>query len=269
MSSDEEFQEWLRATFREEADEILTGISNGLIDLEKAGTKPDSEIVEQVYRKTHSLKGAARAVHFKEIESICLNLENIFSLMKSGDLKVDDPVFDLIHTAINLTFSLLSGKKDSQSGYGEVIRDLRNLYESCDSDGKGKAKSRNDTISSDIIDSTTPLSHTTAQIKIQNKKNEESQIPDTGNHHLVSSERTQIPEESHDKGNEIKTDLGVDLVSRQTNTKGTVRIAAHKLDRLITSSDDLLTTRLFIDHRLNELDDLLGRFSLWRWNHSR
>ncbi|PKL57082.1 MAG: hybrid sensor histidine kinase/response regulator, partial [Methanomicrobiales archaeon HGW-Methanomicrobiales-5] len=50
--------------------------------------------------------------------------------------------------------------------------------------------------------------------------------------------------------------------------KATVRIAAHKLDRLIAGSDDLLTTRLFITHRMRELEDMMTRFTQWRWNHA-
>ena len=49
---------------------------------------------------------------------------------------------------------------------------------------------------------------------------------------------------------------------------GTVRIAAKKLDRLIIGSDNLLSTRLFLTHRMQELEEMISRFSLWRWNHS-
>ncbi|NMB78066.1 MAG: response regulator, partial [Methanomicrobiales archaeon] len=48
----------------------------------------------------------------------------------------------------------------------------------------------------------------------------------------------------------------------------TVRVAADKLDRLITGSDDLLTTRLFITHRVRELEEMITRFGIWRWNNT-
>jgi two-component system chemotaxis sensor kinase CheA len=47
-----------------------------------------------------------------------------------------------------------------------------------------------------------------------------------------------------------------------------VRVAADKLDRLITGSDDLLTTRLFIAHRMRELEEMITRFGIWRWNYT-
>jgi len=45
----------------------------------------------------------------------------------------------------------------------------------------------------------------------------------------------------------------------QAREDGTVRIAASKLDRLITGSENLLTTRLFITHRLQELESIPER----------
>lgn len=86
-NSDDEFYAILLATFREDAEELLTGITDGLIKMEKAvdQSEPEPVLIEEVFRKTHSLKGAARAVNLREIESVCLNLENIFSLMKRGE----------------------------------------------------------------------------------------------------------------------------------------------------------------------------------------
>ena len=59
--SDEDFRQKLLVTFREEADEYLGVITQGLIDLEKAGPGAAPDLVEQVYRKVHSLKGAAQS----------------------------------------------------------------------------------------------------------------------------------------------------------------------------------------------------------------
>ncbi|PKL59645.1 MAG: hybrid sensor histidine kinase/response regulator, partial [Methanomicrobiales archaeon HGW-Methanomicrobiales-4] len=128
-SSDEEFHQWLLATFREEADEILTGISINLIELEKVGSDSGAELVEQVFRKTHSLKGAARAVNLRDIESICQNTENIFSLMKRGDLCTDADLFDLLHKSIASIYSILSGDHTPGNGSAEIIHALRALSE--------------------------------------------------------------------------------------------------------------------------------------------
>ena len=59
-----------------------------------------------------------------------------------------------------------------------------------------------------------------------------------------------------------------DTAAHDTWDGKTVRIAANKLDRLIAGSDDLLTTRLFITHRMQELEEMMTRFGIWRWNNT-
>jgi two-component system chemotaxis sensor kinase CheA len=80
---DREFLEMLRATFRVEASEHLQAIGAGLLELERGvGTADPLRIIEIIFRAAHSLKGAARAVDFAEIEQVCQSLETLFSAWK-------------------------------------------------------------------------------------------------------------------------------------------------------------------------------------------
>ena len=79
--TEQEFLKRLRETFRVEADEHLRALSSGLIELEKApGQAEQAPIIETIYREAHSLKGAARSVNLKEIESLCQPLESSLEL---------------------------------------------------------------------------------------------------------------------------------------------------------------------------------------------
>jgi two-component system chemotaxis sensor kinase CheA len=96
--ADQEFQQKLLATFREEASEHLKAISAGLIDLEKSPpAELHAQIVETIFREAHSLKGAARAVNLKEIEKICQSLEGTFSRAKRGEIELGPDVLDVMH----------------------------------------------------------------------------------------------------------------------------------------------------------------------------
>ncbi len=217
--NDQEFQEWLLATFREDADDLLTDISQGLIELERSGGSGDIKIIEQIYRKTHSLKGASRAVNFREIESICKNLENIFSQMKNGDFTPDDLVYDLFHSAIRGIRELLFSENKTEYGFDKIIDDLESLLK----DKKYKRQSK-----------------VNKNVRVQKKQTE----------------------------NPVAGGSGINLPNREGNKSNTIKISANKLDRLIMGADDLLTTRLFITHRMHELEEMISRFSIWRWNHS-
>ncbi|KAF5088144.1 Chemotaxis protein CheA [anaerobic digester metagenome] len=97
---DDEFLTRLLATFREEAADHLQAIISGVLALEKNSTCTQSVEIEPVYRATHSLKGAARAVGLKDIESVCQHLESVFSAVRKGDFILQSEEFDLVHQVI-------------------------------------------------------------------------------------------------------------------------------------------------------------------------
>lgn len=106
---EDDFLKKLLATFRIEADEYLKAMSSGLLELEKT---PDSKrraaIVENIFRDVHSLKGAARAVNFTDIESVCQPLESVFSALKANKLAAGPPLFDLLYQATDMLNALLA-----------------------------------------------------------------------------------------------------------------------------------------------------------------
>jgi two-component system chemotaxis sensor kinase CheA len=254
---DEEFHKQLLATFREEAEEHLGEITEELIELEKAGIIPGSPRIERIYRTTHSLKGSARAVNLRDIESVCQNLESVFSLMKKGEFIPDEAAFDLFHNAIKITRELLSGTTPGMSP-AEVARSLRALV-------SGIKDPRS-------IPLAGPAPETSSLLR-------NSGTP-------KSSGKGTVQSPAGPEGNGMRDFPGglADTVSLHQDSEGhqqhrgaavhdtwdgkTVRIAANKLDRLIAGSDDLLTTRLFITHRMRELEKMMTRFGIWRWNNT-
>src|SRR5450830_1960160 len=107
----DDFLKRLLSTFRVEADEHLQAMSAGLLELEKNPTADrHAEIIETVFREAHSLKGAARSVNLREIESVCQSLESVFAALKGKQLSVSPPLFDLMQEAIDNLSMLLSAE---------------------------------------------------------------------------------------------------------------------------------------------------------------
>lgn len=108
-TKDEEFLGQLRATFNIEAAEHLQAIATGLLELEKASV-PDSRrgLFAAVFRAAHSLKGAARAVDFTEIESLCQSLEDLFAAWKREEGVPSAAAFDTAHRALDAITAALS-----------------------------------------------------------------------------------------------------------------------------------------------------------------
>jgi len=108
--ADEEFLRQLRATFKVEAAEHLQAIAAGLMDLEKATDSAlQKPLIEIVFRAAHSLKGAARAVDFNEIESVCQTLENLFAAWKRQESSPTASSLDTAHRALDRMTLAISG----------------------------------------------------------------------------------------------------------------------------------------------------------------
>jgi two-component system chemotaxis sensor kinase CheA len=101
-NKEEKFLRELRATFKVEATEHLQTITSGLMELEK-DVVPETrkQLVQTVYRAAHSLKGAARAVNFTEIESLCQALEDWFAEWKGRDSPPTPAQIDTAQRAVD------------------------------------------------------------------------------------------------------------------------------------------------------------------------
>jgi two-component system, chemotaxis family, sensor kinase CheA len=95
---DEEFLRALRATFKVEAAEHLQALGTGLLELEKtADPAAQLVIIETVFRAAHSLKGAARAINFVDIEALCQALEELFAAWKRRESLPNPSTLDGAH----------------------------------------------------------------------------------------------------------------------------------------------------------------------------
>lgn len=128
---DEDFLKRLQATFRIEAGEHIQSLTSGLIELEKLPTSgKSSELIETIFREAHSLKGAARSVNKKDVESVCQTLESIFGKMKNEGLALISAQFDLIQRAIDSITMMVSGSGTKTPGdYKELLVQLNSILE--------------------------------------------------------------------------------------------------------------------------------------------
>jgi len=108
-AKDEEFLKQLRATFGIEAAEHLQAIAAGLRELEQT-TAPEAQrkVVETVFRAAHSLKGAARAVGFIEIESLCESLEDVFAAWKRRESIPSATALNTLHGTLDAITAALN-----------------------------------------------------------------------------------------------------------------------------------------------------------------
>lgn len=110
-----DFRQRLLATFRVEAAEHINGMSSDLIALEQVVAPQNPEpLIETMFRRAHSLKGAARSVNADEMESVCEQLENTFAMLKRGELRTSPELFDQLHAALDSLRQLLAPTSEAQ-----------------------------------------------------------------------------------------------------------------------------------------------------------
>jgi two-component system chemotaxis sensor kinase CheA len=109
MPDEDEFLQSLRATFKVEADEHVQVIAAGLLELEKnPAPEEQRRVIETVFRAAHSLKGAARAVNFSEIETICQSMEDIFAKWKRRESMPSAALLDSLHRTLDRASSAIA-----------------------------------------------------------------------------------------------------------------------------------------------------------------
>ena len=100
--SDEAFMQQLMATFAIEAQENLHVISQGLLILEdRERVAETGNLLAEMFRAAHSLKGAARAVGAEEIATLAHHLESRMGEVRSGALPVEAVPFDVLYQAVD------------------------------------------------------------------------------------------------------------------------------------------------------------------------
>jgi two-component system chemotaxis sensor kinase CheA len=127
---EEELLKKLRTAFKMEASERLASISTSLLKLEKSFEmgEDNKETLDIIFREAHSLKGAARAVNYSDIETICQALEDVFSSLKRKDISFSPEMFDLFHACLELIETLLNqSEKNHSIEINEMYKVLENI----------------------------------------------------------------------------------------------------------------------------------------------
>ncbi len=88
----------LAKLFKAESTEHLAKLDDGLLRLEK--TPSDPELLEEIFRESHSLKGAARMLGLNCIEAAAHSLETVFNAARKGEAPLTPKIIDLMNAGL-------------------------------------------------------------------------------------------------------------------------------------------------------------------------
>jgi len=108
-----------RASFREEANELLVELEASLLELEER--PEDLEVIGRVFRAMHTLKGSGAMFGFEDVARFTHEVETVFDLVRNGHLTVTSELVDLSLSARDEIKRLLSGSEEDVQGQGEAL----------------------------------------------------------------------------------------------------------------------------------------------------
>jgi two-component system chemotaxis sensor kinase CheA len=118
-----------KATYREEAYELLADLETSLLELEE--TPDDTELIGRIFRAMHTIKGSGSMFGFDDIASFTHEVETVFDMVRNGLLEVSKELINLTLTSRDHIKLLLDepDSVDEQKGT-EIINSLKQLSKS-------------------------------------------------------------------------------------------------------------------------------------------
>jgi two-component system chemotaxis sensor kinase CheA len=111
--------------FLVEAGEILEQLSEQLVDLEQR--PDDSDLLNAIFRGFHTVKGGAGFLQLDPMVDCCHNAENLFDLLRNGDIKVTAELMDVVLQAldtVNVMFEAVRNGDEPQCADPQLLQSL-------------------------------------------------------------------------------------------------------------------------------------------------
>ncbi|OGP69548.1 MAG: hypothetical protein A2169_15440 [Deltaproteobacteria bacterium RBG_13_47_9] len=112
----------LMVTFQAELQEHLSMLTKDLLSLEQNPTSNErSNLLTNVFRAAHSIKGAARTVNLKDIETISHRIEDVLVKIREGYLSLTPHLFDVLLSAVDAIGNVMAAHLRGEQMPGEVM----------------------------------------------------------------------------------------------------------------------------------------------------
>ena len=98
--------------FKEEVSSIIGRIQHALLSVDLEAE--NQELVEEIYRGLHTLKGSSRMFGFEQIEKLTHELENKFDQIRERKMVLDKSIIDLCLKVLDQVTIIVEGNEQEQ-----------------------------------------------------------------------------------------------------------------------------------------------------------
>lgn len=110
--------------FLEEVKELLETLNQRLLDLENS--PEDSDVINEIFRLTHSIKSESALVGYKKISTLAHKMEDIFERVRRNVLLVNTEIMDALFAAFDRIMKCLSAVENGENEEDVDITDVVN-----------------------------------------------------------------------------------------------------------------------------------------------
>ncbi len=207
--------------FRAEADEHLKTLDRGLLALEK--NPGDVEVIHEILRSAHTLKGSARMLGLEEIGEIAHKMEDVLKAVEDGELPITAEMIDVVfegHDAINNLVETMTQGKTPDLDLQKLLDKLVALFDENPDQADQEPQAE-------------PIA------PAADEPPEEPQ---------AQPETTQAPAPPPAPVTaEVKTEVKTAAAEPQTAQLETIRVEAERLDQMVDLAGELMINKIKLD----------------------
>jgi len=111
-----------RQIFKEEAYDLLAELEGALLELEE--NPDDMDVVNQIFRALHTIKGSGSMFGFEDIAEFTHEVETVFDMVRNGDLEVSQTLCSLALKSRDYIKMMLDSTDDSEVVDPELMKEI-------------------------------------------------------------------------------------------------------------------------------------------------
>ncbi|WP_254510157.1 chemotaxis protein CheA [Anatilimnocola floriformis] len=123
LGLDDDFMATMLSDFLDESQGYLTRLNENLLTLDELARalgddvqlQPDAELLNEMFRDAHSLKGLSAMLQLTDINSLTHKVENVFDAARHGNLTISRPVIDVMFQAFDRLTGMVDRLKDQDA----------------------------------------------------------------------------------------------------------------------------------------------------------
>ncbi|WP_127714653.1 chemotaxis protein CheA [Halobacteriovorax sp. HLS] len=132
----DDFERELKEDFLDESLQLLEDTEQSFLALEN--DKESSELLDQIFRLAHNLKGTSRAVGFGEVAEFTHEMENLILKVKTGELPVTDGIVSLLLECNDHITHMIQTLKDDMDATFESEAIVAKIHSALNGDLSGE-----------------------------------------------------------------------------------------------------------------------------------